>query len=196
MIRNLVFASACVLALGACKQEPEVTFNTGMPMSELMGHVIDPGAWAYWNRSGEVMQDDSSYKSRVPAKAESIPEDPNSYDDDMARIALEEEWHAAISGAAQVAEAGNLLLLPGRVRKVDNDNGDWSKWAAQLTEVATRAMEAAENQDGQAMFDIGGEMFQVCRDCHDKYLVPFLNADGELPNGVDAEGNPVPTRKE
>lgn len=193
MIRTLALTTACVALLAGCDRNAgESAFNTEMPLNELMGHVLDPAAWAYWDASGEYMAPDGTWVSRVPATPDSIPEDPSSLEDDLRREALERQWHAAISGAAVVAEGGNLLLLPGRVRKVQNDNGDWSTFARRLSETATRAMEAAEAYDGQAMFDIGGEMYQVCRDCHDKYLVPFLDPKtGELPKGVGADGEPL-----
>lgn len=185
------------LALAACGQQQAAddgTYDVSMPLSELMGHVVDPGAWAYWDRSGEYMDANGDWISRVPADPDSIPDDPDTIDDDVERLRLENEWHAAISGAAQVAEGGNLLLLPGRVRTVDNDNigENWTALAQRLTETAHRAMEAAEDKDGEAMFDIGGELYTVCTACHDKYLVPFLDPEtGELPKGLDAEGNPI-----
>ena len=75
----------------------------------------------------------------------------------------------------QVAEAGNLLMLPGRAR----DNGDWMKFAAALHKAGVDAQQATEDRDDKRMFETGGEIYEVCTQCHQKYLLPFLGPDGE-----------------
>jgi hypothetical protein len=100
-----------------------------------------------------------------------------------------EEWAAAESEATIVAEGGNLLLLPGRVRvildKEDEpdpaDGGDWTKFSLEMTKRALAVKAATAARDKEKMFETGGELYQACVACHDKYYVPFLE-EGESPN--------------
>ena len=74
-----------------------------------------------------------------------------------------------------VVEGGNMLLLPNRARVLaEGDNGDWAKFAGILSERALAVKAATEARDTQAMFDTGGELYQACVACHEKYYTPFL----------------------
>ena len=53
-----------------------------------------------------------------------------------------------------------------------------------------------EAKDAKKMFDTGGQIFQVCTDCHAKYLLPFIDPKtGEIPDGVTPGGEPTQERK-
>ncbi len=139
---------AAALALASCqKAEPKVAYDTHLDMKEIMGHVVDPGAWAFWHASGDVETAQGTV-SNLPT--------------------TEEGWEAAESGAAQVAEAGNLLLLPGYNR----NEPQWSEWVAKLQKAGFAAKDAAERKDKAAMFATGAEMYQVCTGCHAVYVIP------------------------
>jgi cytochrome c556 len=43
-----------------------------------------------------------------------------------------------------------------------------------LTDTAEKAMKAAEAKDPAAVFDTGGEIYEACRGCHQRYA-PRLN---------------------
>jgi hypothetical protein len=143
---------ACVLA--SCAPKPK--YNTTLPVKEVMGHVVDPAAWAVWHSSGTVVTLQGT-QSLVPT--------------------TDEGWLAAESGAAALVEAGNDLMLPGRAR----DNGDWMKFAQQLSTAGLAAKEAAEAKDGAKMYTTGAQIYQVCTDCHAKYLLPFVPPDPTWP---------------
>src|SRR5271167_1381955 len=59
-LKRLVTFAACAALLAACSpQKPAETvdanakFNTdALPMTEFMGHVVDPASFAYWKGSG------------------------------------------------------------------------------------------------------------------------------------------------
>ena len=145
----LVASAAAVLGgLGSCaKPAQEAPYDLTLDMKELMGHVVDPGAWAFWHASGEV-ETEKGTTSNLPT--------------------TEEGWDAAESGAAQVAEAGNLLLMPGRNR---NEKA-WTDWAVKLQKAGHAAKDAAEKKDAKAMFTTGAEMYSVCTGCHAVYVIP------------------------
>ncbi len=192
MIKKLFLFTACA-GLVACSQgaRDKTAYDVSIPLKEVMGHVVDPAAWAFWNRSGDIV-DMSGTHSRVPVDPKTIPDVPGNADDEQ-RLALEKEWTDAESGTIQLIEVSNILRLPGYVRKVDkDDNGDWTKFAQQLNQYAHDAQEATEAKDGQKMFDTGGQIFQICTNCHEKYLLPFVDPKtGEIPTGLTPQGEPI-----
>lgn len=141
-------ALALPLTLASCKKAPPaVAYDTHLDMKELMGHVVDPGSWAFWHASGDVETEHGTV-SNLPT--------------------TEEGWEAAESGAAEVAEAGNLLLMPGYNR----NEPQWSEWVAKLQKAGFAAKDAAERKDKDAMFKTGADMYQVCTGCHAIYVIP------------------------
>lgn len=146
MLRHVATAVAC-LTLTACgpqKKEPDV-YRTELPLGDVMGHIISPAAFAFWNAWGEVSDEKGAHNLRPTTEA---------------------GWEAAENGAVTVAEAANLLLLPSRRR----DDGDWVKYAQALHDVALEAMEATEARDSDRMGTAGARLDQACEACHLKYL--------------------------
>ena len=84
-----------------------------------------------------------------------------------------EGWANVRNHAAIVAETGNLLMMPGRAA-----GADWIAYARNLQTTGKRAMEAAEARDADALFDAGGQIYQACLACHQRYLVPDDRARG------------------
>lgn len=159
MRRSVILGLAAVaLVTASCspKKGPEIAYDTtSLNMKELMGHVVDFGAQTVWKSQG-------------------------SYDDAQGTHSLlpttEEGWLAAESGAATVAASANLLLLPGYRR----DDADWVTFSKQLRDRAMDARAAIVAQDDKKMFQTGADLYQVCVDCHAKYVLPFLdNKTGE-----------------
>jgi hypothetical protein len=153
---SLGLAAACSLAACSKPRPPEPKYNVSLPVNEVMAHVVDPAAWAIWHSSGTV-ETEHGTESLVPT--------------------TDEGWLAAESGGAAIAEAGNDLMLPGRAR----DNGDWMKFAQRLTDTGLAAKAAAEAKDGAKMYTTGAAVYQVCTDCHAKYLLPFVPLDKSWP---------------
>ena len=142
-----VLALAGVLGLAACSRpEPPPPYNTAIDMHTLMVHVLDPAADAVWAASGHVV-------------TEAGEEDLSPKTD--------EAWEAVETGAATVAEAGNLLMMPGRAPE---GQPDWIRHAQAMTAAGLKAQKAAETRDKQGVFDTGGEIYQACLACHDQYV--------------------------
>ena len=74
-------------------------------------------------------------------------------------------WNTVINAALALAEAGNLLMLPGRAR----DSGDWMKRVQELMDLSVKAMKAAEAKNAEQVVAIGYEINDVCRNCHVQY---------------------------
>lgn len=152
----------------APKAEASATpkFNTDLPMTEFMGHVVDPAAFMYWKHSG-TMVDAQGEHDLSPAQ------------DDQ------EGWDGLISGATILMEAGNSLQLDGRRRAPE---ADWNKYAQMLTDRALAARKAAEAKDRKGTFEEGAKVYEVCVACHEQFVIqPSIKANGP------AKGNPLPT---
>lgn len=177
-MKAYVTVAACAALLAACsppkKAEPVTAvaaaakFNTDLTMEEFMGHVVDPAAFAYWAGSG-TEETAKGVRDLSPT--------------------TDEGWEKLENAAAIVAEAGNLMQLPGRERRLPGvPDSDWYKHAQDLTRVAMIAKAAAEKHDKDAVFKAGADLYSECTACHEKYVIqPQLQANGRpqaapLPN--------------
>jgi len=140
-------------------------FRTSLNLQELMAHVLDYNAFEVWHRQGWIIGD---------TVTELFPTD-------------DDGWIAAENAARTVAEASNLLLLPGR--PLDDDRA-WVDFAHQLHDAAMKAGDMAEKKDKDAFFNAGTDMYRACHGCHQRYIA---NADG--PPAVDPM-RPLPNRAE
>lgn len=149
-----------VLGLFACSEpppppppppaaKPAPPFRTILDLRQFMMLVIDPATDGVWD----------SVKTIVTKKGT-----------EEIRPKTDEQWNAVRSSAATVAEAANLLMLEGRAK----DQKEWMAAVRRLIDTAEKAMKAAEAKDADAVFDAGGEMYEACRACHQRYA-PHLN---------------------
>ena len=170
-LKHLFLFAACAALLTACspgkpptpKADAGVKFNTDLPMTEFMGHFVDPASFMYWKGSG-VELTEKGERDLSPT--------------------TDEGWDVLVSGATMLVEAGNILQLPGRTRAPE---ADWNKYAQMLTDRALIARAAAEKHDKKAVFDEGGKIYEVCVACHEQFVIqPDLKANGP------AKGDPLP----
>ena len=171
MLKRLVTLVALAALLTACqpqkaaapKTSATAKFNTDLPMTEFMGHFVDPAAFMYWKGSG----------TRIDATGEH----------DLSPT-TDEGWDVLVSGATMLVEAGNILQMDGRRRAPE---ADWNKYAQMLTERALIARAAAEKHDKQAVFDEGGRVYEVCVACHEQFIIAV-----EAKAGGAAKADPLP----
>ena len=74
------------------------------------------------------------------------------------------EWNAVRNQALTLAEAGNLLMVPNRVRE-----GDWNKDAKMIVDVGTKAFKAAMAKDVAGIVALNQELNDACVVCHVQY---------------------------
>ena len=108
----------------------------------------------------------------------------------------DEEWAMVESAALMLAEAPNLLKMPGRkvarpgektqsegpdapeltadqiAAKIRKDRPLFIKYANGLQNTAKKALAAARNKDVDALFDVGEEIDTACENCHLEYWYP------------------------
>lgn len=143
---------AAALALVGCSQpKPEAaaeTYDLSYQMPELMGHVVQGAAERFWAGAGTVSDQTGMHNLR--------PTTP-------------EAWKMVEDGAITVAEAGNLLLLPGRVRE---PAADWRQHVQRMVAAAKVAQQAAERQaDEDTLLDLGGKLYETCEGCHEQFAI-------------------------
>jgi len=170
LLKQFLVLAACAAALIACSPQKsgakgagEAKFNADLPMTEFMGHVVDPAAFLYWDNSGSVVTE-AGEQDRYPT--------------------TDEGWDVLVTGASTLVEAGNMLQLPGRVRE---PVAEWNKYSQMLSQRAMIARAAAEKHDKTAVFDEGARLYEVCVACHEKFIIePQLKAEGP------AKADPLP----
>lgn len=83
------------------------------------------------------------------------------------------KWEAVENSSLALAEAANLLTLPGR--KCSNGlpvpigNADWPKFVQGLRDAGMKAYKAAQSKDMDKMLDAADTMTTACANCHEKY---------------------------
>jgi cytochrome c556 len=75
------------------------------------------------------------------------------------------DWEFIRNSAATLIQAGNILMLDHLAK----DNQQWHEFAKRLSTNAEVALKAAQNKDKDALFDAGGNIYNACKACHDKY---------------------------
>jgi hypothetical protein len=165
MLKTPLLILACALALAACTKKAPPPYNVAVSMKALMAGIVDPQAQIFWHSSGA---------NDTAAGTETLTP------------TTKEGWAAAENAMTAVAEAGNLMMLPGRAR----DEGDWMKFSKAMTDQALIARAAVQAKNGDKMFETGAALYDTCTACHQKYLLPFLDSNGK-PKPVGKDGKPI-----
>ncbi len=142
------------ILLCGCTAEAGPPFIEVADLPDLMLTVVDPAADAYWDAVGWIIDENGTTEIR--------PESP-------------EEWEGVRNAAYQVTESGNLMMMEGRAV----DEPEFTAFAQAMITVGRRAIEAAEAQDEQGVFDVGAELYAVCTGCHATYARETLRPNAE-----------------
>jgi hypothetical protein len=148
LLRSMVILMVVLLA--ACEKAPvaveqAVNYEIVTDVHHTMELILDPAADVIWSSAGTIITSEG--------RTELHP-------------TTDEGWLAVESAAAVVAESANLLIMPGR-----SAGADWDEYAAGLRVAGKLAMKASLDQDPEALFDAGGQIYQVCKACHNQYWV-------------------------
>ncbi len=138
-----------LVCLAGCAQPEEqspVQFKATASVHELMVWLLEPAADVLWDSAGYVITE-AGEQDLQPT--------------------TDEGWDAVRNNATTVAEAGNLLMMPGYAA----DNGDWMEYAEGLIAAGIGAREAAQARDADALFQAGARVYSVCLACHNRYMI-------------------------
>jgi hypothetical protein len=172
----LVVTSACQTQSQPQNQAPppppQPEYTPTATIKDLMDAVVDPNADVVWLAVTTVQ----SSKGTV----ESFPK-------------TDEEWAKVRRGAIALAEAGNLLMVPGRhVARageksstpgvelepeemevlITKDLTAWHKRAKALHEAGVAALQAVDAKDAPKLFEVGETIERACENCHSQYWYP------------------------
>jgi hypothetical protein len=187
-MRKTLFAFMTIVAMAfaACNQKatpsPAAAATTAeTPMvpvgtvKDVMKGIVDPTSKAIW--------DAVSTESGKNGIVEKVPK-------------TDDEWAAVEHNALSLAEAANLLKIPGRhmalpeqantktapdapeltpaqiEEKVNKDRGAWDTKADALRMTATKALAAAKAHDKDGILNVGEEIDNACESCHKVYWYP------------------------
>jgi hypothetical protein len=137
-----------IVLLSACTREPPpkpLPFQAVTDIHQTMELILDPAADVLWGSAGTIIS--------AEGRQELAP-------------TTDEGWLEVERAAAILAETGNLLMIPGRAA-----GDDWVEYSRGLITAGTVALQAARDRDADALFDAGGQVYQVCLACHNQYWV-------------------------
>ena len=117
----------------------------------LMQALLDPAAGKIWGAVGSIIT--------LEGEQELVPKN-------------DEEWAEVRNAALLIVESGNLLMMAPRARNGD----DWMRVSQGLIDTGTEALRAAEAKDKEKLFTVGGNIYNVCTNCHVKYSPEMAGA--------------------
>ena len=153
MRTSLVVALVGGLLAAACGGPQPPPFKPMTDNKLLMDAVIEPAADRIWESVGWVIT--------IDGEQEIQPQN-------------DEEWHEIRNAAITVAESGNLLMMVPRAK----DSDEWMRIATGMIDTGMKLAEAADRKDKKALFDVGGELYSVCSNCHMKYSPEVARVSG------------------
>jgi hypothetical protein len=149
--------AALVAACGQPADDAGSSFTPVGDVQQLMAYLVEPAAEIYWDAVGVIVDAEGEHQMAPTT---------------------DEEWLAVSSAAYTVAEAGNLMKMPGYAL----DDGAWMTMAQELVDVGRRAVEAADARSLDAVFDMGAEVYYVCTNCHATYAAESLRPNDTRTN--------------
>lgn len=163
---------ALPLFLAACGDEAadstagETGFVQARTIQQLMANVVQPTADIYWQSVRYVSDETGNHDIRPETDA---------------------DWLATRTAAANLSEHGNLLMTP---LYAEGRGQDWMDFSRGLVEIGLQAEQAAIDRDVDAVFEVGGNLYNVCRGCHQLYPPAEMPEDsappaGDLPEQTD-----------
>jgi hypothetical protein len=180
----LMLVTVLISAQAACKRAtpaatPEATTAPALvpvgTVKDVMKGIVDPTSKVIWDSVGT-----ESGKNGLVDKAPKT----------------DEEWAVVQHNALNLAEAANLLKIPGRKmslpeeanakstpdapeltpaqidEKVNKDRAAWDKKADALQQTAAKALAAAKAHDKDGILNVGEEIDNACESCHKVYWYP------------------------
>jgi hypothetical protein len=144
-------AFGILLLSSACGRTQPPPFRPVADVKEIMQSIVDPAAGDVWGASGWITTKEGTVE-RGPTTAS--------------------EWSQVRKQAVTLTEAGNLLMIAPRAK----DEGQWMALARALVDKGEESVKAAEQKNKQRMFDVGGELYQICLNCHQQYLPAIQDA--------------------
>ena len=137
---------SCLLVLAVTFSFQLLSSEDGSEVHDLMAYVLNPAAEAIWDSAGFVITEEGE-TNLAPTN--------------------QEGWDKVKHGAKVISESSYLLSMPERAV----DQAQWVALSMALKGMGEKAFKAAENEDSEALFEIGAELYQICVACHQIYWI-------------------------
>jgi hypothetical protein len=168
-------AVSCQKAQPAPPAQPAPDYHIVGTIRDIMQGIVDP--------SSDVVFD-------------SVATDVTEKGIEEKRPQTDEEWEVVQHNALMLAEAANLLKMPGRqaarpgentksegpdapelsadeiIAKINGDRGKFYGHADELQKTALEALDAAKKHDVNGLFEVGDDIDMACEGCHIEYWYP------------------------
>ena len=135
---------SCLFVLALAFTFQLLAFEEDSEVHDLMAYVLDPAAEAIWDSAGFVITEEGE-TNLAPTN--------------------QEGWVKVKYGAKVISESSYLLSMPERAV----DQSQWVALSMALKGMGEKAFTAAENEDSEALFEIGADLYQICVACHQIY---------------------------
>jgi hypothetical protein len=142
----LLSVSVSAVALAGCGGQPEPPpFKVVANADQIMDGILTPAAEVFWGSVSTIITKEGIQ--------ENFPR-------------TDEEWETVWGAAMTIAESGNLLMM----RPSPVDSADWMRFSSLLVDRGVEAVRAAEAKDPDRILETGERVYNVCVQCHEKYL--------------------------
>jgi hypothetical protein len=172
MRRSAFFASTISLFMfsSACTTQQPQTQTTppkeSAPTAQVHGNLAQVMRGIFFPNSNVIFAAQGKNPAEIkPAADPATSTDPltNTYGG----------WTAVENSGVAIAEAANLLMIPGRLcsngKPVPMQNADWPGLVDGLRKAGMTAAKAAQSKNQDAIVDAAGSVTEACAACHDKY---------------------------
>ncbi len=137
-----------VVGARAARQAPSTGSATALTpvasVKQIMNGIVNPGATAVFEAVSTTVS--------VEGTVEVAPQN-------------EAEWATLGDSAAVLAEAGNLMMMEGRLV----DRGDWIAMSQAMIDAAKQTLSAIDAKSKDSVLDAGSALNVSCDNCHQRY---------------------------
>ena len=140
---------ACLLLIG-CAQEAGDTETLVEPTTDeititaIMDPMLDSASEVFWDSAGFI----DTYEGTIDLTP-----------------TTDEGWQAIIDAADKIDELSALL----QEERYSLNRPAWNALSGTLVDAAARGRQAAQNRDGEELFQAGAQLYQVCVACHQTF---------------------------
>ena len=165
---SLIPISALLMLTGACttqKTQPAPQ-QEAAPAAQVHGSLAQVMRGILFPNSNVIFAAQSKNPAEIKPAA-----DPTTATDPLAGVYG--GWTAVENSSLILAEAANLLTIPGRKcangRPVPLQNADWPKFVQGLRDAGMTAFKAAQSKNQDKILEAADAVTTACSNCHDRY---------------------------
>ncbi len=169
-------AAACSRAPAPAQSQPASADAAARPQSQVEGNLRQVMRGILFPNSNVVFFAQGTDPATVPQDT-----DPTASVNPLAGVYG--GWEAIENSGIAIAEAANLLTLPGRTcangKPVPVQNADWRRFVQGLRDAGMAAFKAGQSKDMDKVLDASDTLTTACSDCHDVYREKTPEHGGE-----------------